>query len=227
MASYNNFICCLSKHLFVCITETMKRLMDQIGVLEKHNRQTLQRLNLLETENHHILNRLSSLENNQYDCFQYDDFQEFEMASPYANMSPIQYSSKTLSPNTTIMDGMDMNLSSTGVSTCISTSFITTPICTTASMTTMTPATSSVTSNYMSSIMAAKENNPLPLIDLDKMLRPQHVVDKYPKLLTASKLPTLAVCLAKQAYFGKQVMICYTVRGTGKFHALPQLSWPI
>lgn len=54
--------------------------------------------------------------------------------------------------------------------------------------------------------MTTKENTPLPSINHDQMLSPQSVADKYPKLLVCSKVPTLAVKLAKEACFGAEIM---------------------
>ena len=54
------------------------------------------------------------------------------------------------------------------------------------------------------------------------MLSPQTVADKYPKLLVPSKVPTLAVKLAKEAYFGTELMSYCTFKGVGSYHALPQ-----
>lgn len=71
-------------------------------------------------------------------------------------------------------------------------------------------------------IVPDKENTPLPEIDYMKLIDPQDVVDKNPNLLTKTKLPTLAVRLAKEAYFGPDIMIHCTVRGVGSFHALPR-----
>ena len=71
-------------------------------------------------------------------------------------------------------------------------------------------------------ILPDKENNPLPKIDYSKLEDPQNVVDKNFKLLNKAKLPTLAVRLAKEAYFGPDIMIRCTVRGVGSHHALPQ-----
>ena len=68
-----------------------------------------------------------------------------------------------------------------------------------------------------------KENMPpLPPIDYSKLMTPQMVVNKYPKLCTGSKIPTLAVKLAKEAYFGPEVMSFCTFKGVGSCHALPQ-----
>jgi len=50
------------------------------------------------------------------------------------------------------------------------------------------------------------------------------VVNKYPKLNTRSKIPTLAVKLAKEAYFGPEVMSYCTFKGVGSYHALPQVE---
>lgn len=70
--------------------------------------------------------------------------------------------------------------------------------------------------------LACKENNPLPEIDYASLISPQEVVEKHPKLLKASKIPTLAVKLAREAYFGPSVMKHCTVRGTSGLHALPE-----
>ena len=39
--------------------------------------------------------------------------------------------------------------------------------------------------------------------------------------MLSSKIPTFAVKLSKEAYFGKHVMVLRAVRGTGTYHALP------
>ena len=67
-----------------------------------------------------------------------------------------------------------------------------------------------------------KENTPLPPINHQELLNPTTVVDKYPKLLQHSKLPTLAVKLAVEAFFGPEVMSYCSFRGIGPNHALPQ-----
>ena len=68
----------------------------------------------------------------------------------------------------------------------------------------------------------SKIETPLPPIQYDDLIKPQEVVMKYPTLLSASKIPTLAVRLAKEAYFGKYVMSFCTFRGIGSCHALPE-----
>ena len=67
-----------------------------------------------------------------------------------------------------------------------------------------------------------KENTPLPGINRAALLSPKTVADKYPKLLICSKIPTLAVKLANEAYFGPNVMSYCTFRGVSSNHALPQ-----
>ena len=81
--------------------------------------------------------------------------------------------------------------------------------------------TSSLKNSFLKKLVADKEENPLPTIDRSALLTPEEVVEKYPKLLTPSKIPTLAVRLSKEAYFGKEIMALCTVRGTGTYHALP------
>lgn len=67
-----------------------------------------------------------------------------------------------------------------------------------------------------------KENTPLPTINHDALASPKTVADKYPKLLVRSKIPTLAVKLANEAFFGPKVMSYCTFQGVGSYHALPQ-----
>ena len=59
-------------------------------------------------------------------------------------------------------------------------------------------------------------------IDKSKLISPQEVVDKHPQFLNWSKMSTLAVKLSKESYFGNELMSLCTVKGTGKFHALPE-----
>jgi len=67
-----------------------------------------------------------------------------------------------------------------------------------------------------------KKSNPLPAINKVSLLSPEEVVNKNPKLLKSDKIPTLSVRLAKESFFGKNVMSRCTVRGTGSYHALPE-----
>ena len=82
---------------------------------------------------------------------------------------------------------------------------------------------SSNTSNRATliSTVSMKENTALPPIDHSTLISPQAVVDKYPKMLKESKIPSLAIRLAKEAFFGKEVMSFCTFRGVGSYHALP------
>lgn len=89
------------------------------------------------------------------------------------------------------------------------------------------PPTSSSTSTVKPSqllkkLIEKKEANPLPTIDRSKLLPPEDVVNKYSQFLYRSKLPTLAVKLCKESFFGKNVMSLCTVKGTGQHHALPE-----
>ena len=76
--------------------------------------------------------------------------------------------------------------------------------------------------SFLKKLIIDKEESPLPAINRCALLKPEEVVEKYPKLLTPSKIPTLAVRLSKEAYFGKEIMGLCTVRGTGIYHALPE-----
>lgn len=48
------------------------------------------------------------------------------------------------------------------------------------------------------------------------------MIDKYPKMLKESKIPTLSIRLAQEAFFGKEIMSHCTFRGIGSYHALPE-----
>lgn len=78
------------------------------------------------------------------------------------------------------------------------------------------------TNSQLEKITADKERNPLPPINRSTLLQPTEVVEKYPKLAVFSKIPTLAVHLSKESYFGKGIMILCTFRGMGTYHALPE-----
>ena len=54
-----------------------------------------------------------------------------------------------------------------------------------------------------------------------KLLSPAVVIAKYPKLLVANKAPTLAMKLARDAYFGEEVMARCTVMGCREYPGLP------
>ena len=76
--------------------------------------------------------------------------------------------------------------------------------------------------SLLDTYIAVKKSNPLPPIDKSNFLKPEDVVEKYSRFLTVSKIPTLAVRLSKESYFGKAIMARCTVRGAHKFHALPE-----
>jgi len=76
--------------------------------------------------------------------------------------------------------------------------------------------------DLLTSLIKNKENNPLPPINTSVLIQPEQVIEKYPKMMKISKIPTLAIKLAKEAYFGKQIMSKCTVRGTRALHALPE-----
>lgn len=60
-----------------------------------------------------------------------------------------------------------------------------------------------------------------PPINRQELITPQEVLEKYPKLAKKSKITTLAVRLAKEAYFGKEHMSYCTYKGVGSYPALP------
>ena len=77
-------------------------------------------------------------------------------------------------------------------------------------------------STKVATISTYKENNALPDIDYSTLSSPDSVVEKYPSLLKPSRIPTLALKLAKEAYFGPEVMKHCTVKGNSGFYALPE-----
>ena len=48
------------------------------------------------------------------------------------------------------------------------------------------------------------------------------MIEKYPKFVYKKKLTRLAVRLAQEAFFGKEIMARCTVGGNGDLHALPK-----
>jgi len=60
----------------------------------------------------------------------------------------------------------------------------------------------------------------LPPIDKSKLISPELVVENYPKLVDKKKITRLAIRLAQESFFGKEIMALCTVRGNGDFHAL-------
>ena len=74
----------------------------------------------------------------------------------------------------------------------------------------------------LASLIKNKENNPLQPINTAVLIQPEQVIKKCPKMIKISKILTLAVKLAKEAHFGKQIMSKCTVIGTGTLHVLPK-----
>jgi len=79
-------------------------------------------------------------------------------------------------------------------------------------------------SKFLKALADKKKSNLLFPIDRTKLLSPQDVVEKYPQFLFRFKLPTLAVKLCKESFFGKAIMSLHTVQGTSQFHALPETT---
>ena len=61
----------------------------------------------------------------------------------------------------------------------------------------------------------------LPPIHRSQLIPPEEVLQKYPKYLKKDKLTRLAVRLAQESYFGKEIMVLCTVQGNSDLHALP------
>ena len=87
-------------------------------------------------------------------------------------------------------------------------------------------ATITVSSNSSSSTIAStsKENKVPPPIPYNELITSKAVLQKYPKLMKLSKISTLAVRLAKEAYFGVKVMAGCTVRGIGLYQPFLNLN---
>lgn len=66
-----------------------------------------------------------------------------------------------------------------------------------------------------------KENVPL-VINYAALCSPEDVVNRNQSLLTRSKLRTLAKKLAREAYFGPNILEKCTVKGIGPYRALPK-----
>ena len=56
---------------------------------------------------------------------------------------------------------------------------------------------------------------------MSQLIPPDQVVAKYPGLLRKDRLSRLAVRLAQESYFGREIMALCTVQGNGDWHALP------
>ena len=67
-----------------------------------------------------------------------------------------------------------------------------------------------------------KENNPLPPIDFKELCLPDDVVNCYSNLCCKSKIKSLAIKLACEAFFGPKIMERCTVKGICSNHALPK-----
>ena len=78
-----------------------------------------------------------------------------------------------------------------------------------------------VVEGSMSTTVTA-EKPPMPLINKSRLLTPDEVVGRHPKLVKVSNIPRLSVKLAKDSFFGTEVMAVCTVRGLGNFHGLPE-----
>lgn len=59
------------------------------------------------------------------------------------------------------------------------------------------------------------------VIKKTKLAEPKRVIEYHPKLMCPSKVPTLAVKLAKESFFGEDVMAMCTVSGNRELPALP------
>ena len=68
------------------------------------------------------------------------------------------------------------------------------------------------------------EKPPLPAIKKSQLLKPDEVVAMHANLVKISCIPRLSVKLAKDSFFGTELMAACTVRGLGNYHALPKLE---
>lgn len=101
------------------------------------------------------------------------------------------------------------------------TSGIRTPVPDSNDVTTNTTVVSPVNENIPVVSPANEKVCDLPAIDNSKLSPPDEVIAKYPNLLVKGKLSRLAVRLAQESFFGRDVMKCCTVKGNGDYHALP------
>ena len=62
---------------------------------------------------------------------------------------------------------------------------------------------------------------PSSAINKSRLVDPQQVIEKHPHLMCASKVGRLAVKLAKDSFFGEDIMARCTVAGTRELPALP------
>ena len=168
----------------------------------------------MEKQNTKILSRLEILETNQYS-------QAYMMPPPWLmghhSMLPPPANCVTPTYKPQELASTPSTPQSTGSESAVSpiTPFgVTTP-------NRVPTAPSRPTTSNTATLVSMKENTPLPQIDKGSLITPQAVVDKYPNLLKESKIPKLSIRLAKEAYFGKEVMSFCTFKGVGSNHALP------
>ena len=86
-----------------------------------------------------------------------------------------------------------------------------------------TPILSEDTEQAKPLIPANKGKNCLPSSEIkkSKLVSAEVVINKFSKMKTESKVGTLAVKLARQTYFGDEVMRKCTVQGVREFPGLP------
>ena len=101
-----------------------------------------------------------------------------------------------------------------------------------SSMPSMTPSTATITAPKHLALAASNVKKTqvseetikkitAPPINQQELITPQDVLEKYPKLAKKSKITTLAVRLAKEAFFGREHMSYCTYKGVGSLPALP------
>ena len=68
------------------------------------------------------------------------------------------------------------------------------------------------------------KSEPLPSSEIkkDKLVPADHVIQKYPNLRKNNVIGTLAVKLAKEAFYGEDILVRCTVMGCNSYPALPQ-----
>lgn len=73
-------------------------------------------------------------------------------------------------------------------------------------------------------IPPAKNSLPSSEIKKNTLIHSDRVLERYSKMKTESKIGTLAVKLARQSFFGDDIMKCCTVQGIREFPALPSVE---
>ena len=189
-----------------------------IGMAQYKTYDFMMQLKMIQQQQLHILHRLQFLEG----YYPQPNNQKMHTSNTTRNGSfvttPVYYSTSPLPSNN--MQGSDI------ISTAPHQSLVTcagnTNVLSEANSRPSSVGTSTSTMKSKPAATLASKENVLPEIDYGSLISPEQVVEKYPRLLKTSKIPTLAVKLAREAYFGPSIMMKCTVRGTSGLPALPE-----